>query len=60
MSLLQIILAILFPPLSVFLQRGLGLTLLLNIVLTIIGWIPGVLHALWVGYSGVRTRPVHV
>ncbi|HEX6199691.1 MAG TPA: YqaE/Pmp3 family membrane protein [Thermoanaerobaculia bacterium] len=60
MTLLQIVLAILFPPLSVFLQRGIGLALLLNIVLTIIGWIPGVLHALWVGHAGARTRPVHV
>ena len=55
MSLLQLILAILFPPLSVFLQRGFGGTLLINIVLTIIGWIPGVIHALWVGYSHTPT-----
>ena len=54
MSLLQLILAILFPPLSVFLQAGFGVQLLINIVLTIIGWIPGVLHALWVGYSRHR------
>lgn len=54
MSLLQLILAILFPPLSVFLQVGFGVQLLINIVLTIIGWIPGVLHALWVGYSRHR------
>jgi uncharacterized membrane protein YqaE (UPF0057 family) len=26
-------------------------TLVLNVILTIIGWIPGVLHALWVGYG---------
>lgn len=54
MSLLQIILAILFPPLSVFLQVGVGFQLLLSIVLTIIGWVPGVIHALWVGYSRHR------
>lgn len=51
MSFLQLILAILFPPLSVFLQTGFGLQLLLSIVLTIIGWIPGVIHALWIGYG---------
>jgi uncharacterized membrane protein YqaE (UPF0057 family) len=51
MTALQLILAILFPPLSVFLQRGMSGTLLLNVILTIIGWIPGVLHALWVGYG---------
>lgn len=54
MTALQLILAILFPPLSVFLQRGVSGTLLLNIILTIIGWIPGVLHALWVGYGDSR------
>jgi uncharacterized membrane protein YqaE (UPF0057 family) len=57
MTALQLILAILFPPLSVFLQRGVSGTLLLNVILTIIGWIPGVLHALWVGY-GRSTRTV--
>ena len=58
MTFLQLILAILFPPLSVFLQRGVSGTLVLNIILTIIGWIPGVLHALWVGY-GHNTETVH-
>lgn len=55
MSFLQLILAILFPPLSVFLQTGFGLQLLLSIVLTIIGWIPGVIHALWIGYGRQST-----
>lgn len=58
MSALQLILAILFPPLSVFLQRGVSGTLVLNVILTIIGWIPGVLHALWVGYGSTSTRTV--
>ncbi|MFP3939586.1 MAG: YqaE/Pmp3 family membrane protein [Thermoanaerobaculia bacterium] len=57
MSLLQLVLAILFPPISVFLQTGFGVQLLINVLLTLIGWLPGVIHALWVGFSG--TRPVH-
>ncbi|MCG8464573.1 MAG: YqaE/Pmp3 family membrane protein [Xanthomonadales bacterium] len=42
-----IILAILLPPVAVFLKAGVGKHLLLNIVLCIFFFIPGVLHALW-------------
>ncbi|GHC41471.1 YqaE/Pmp3 family membrane protein [Roseibacillus persicicus] len=45
---IRIILAILLPPLGVFFQVGLGLHFWLNIVLTIAGYIPGIIHALWV------------
>ena len=42
---LIIILNILLPPLAVFLEHGLGRDFLINLLLTIIGWIPGVIHA---------------
>lgn len=42
---LTIILNILLPPLAVYLNHGVGTTLLISIVLTIIGWLPGVIHA---------------
>ena len=45
MSLFTIILNILLPPLAVFMKHGLGTTFLISIVLTVIGWIPGVIHA---------------
>ncbi|SFC04708.1 YqaE/Pmp3 family membrane protein [Zunongwangia sp. SCSIO 43204] len=45
MSILTIILNILLPPLAVYMKHGVGSTLLISIVLTIIGWIPGVIHA---------------
>ncbi|QJP35461.1 YqaE/Pmp3 family membrane protein [Nonlabens sp. Ci31] len=45
MSLLTIILNILLPPLAVFLKHGLGSAFLISLILTIIGWIPGVIHA---------------
>jgi|TARA_R110002124_G_scaffold271766_1_gene440687 uncharacterized membrane protein YqaE (UPF0057 family) len=48
MDLLRIIIAILLPPLGVFLQVGLSKTLLLNIILTLLGYIPGIVHAVWV------------
>jgi uncharacterized membrane protein YqaE (UPF0057 family) len=46
--LLKLILAVLLPPVAVFVSSGIGITLVINIVLTLIGWLPGVIHALWV------------
>lgn len=48
MDLLRILLAILLPPLGVFLQVGLGLQFWLNILLTLLGYIPGIVHAVWI------------
>ena len=48
MDVLRILLAILLPPLGVFLQVGLGLHFWLNIVLTLFGYVPGIIHAIWV------------
>lgn len=48
MDILRIILAIILPPVGVFLQVGIGLHFWLNILLTILGYIPGIIHALWV------------
>ena len=48
MDILRIILAILLPPLGVFLQVGFGKHFWINILLTLLGYIPGIIHALWV------------
>jgi|LFEF01.1.fsa_nt_gb uncharacterized membrane protein YqaE (UPF0057 family) len=48
MSLVMILLVIFLPPVAVAVRQGIGLQLLINIVLTLIGWVPGVIHALWV------------
>ena len=48
MNLLKIVAAIVFPPLGVFLTMGVGQALIINILLTLLGWIPGVIHALWI------------
>ncbi|WP_344786764.1 YqaE/Pmp3 family membrane protein [Postechiella marina] len=45
MSILTIILNILFPPLSVALKHGVSMTLLISILLTLLAWLPGVIHA---------------
>ncbi|VUC24747.1 unnamed protein product [Clonostachys rosea] len=44
----KIIFAIILPPLGVFLERGCGVDLLINIPLTILGWLPGLIHALYI------------
>ena len=48
MDILKIILAILLPPVGVFLEVGLGLHFWLNVLLTILGYLPGVIHAVFI------------
>lgn len=42
-----IILAILLPPVAVFLKNGAGKDLLINVILCLFFYVPGILHALW-------------
>jgi uncharacterized membrane protein YqaE (UPF0057 family) len=42
-----ILLAIFIPPLAAFFVVGLGLHFWLNLLLTLLGGIPGMVHALW-------------
>lgn len=48
MDVLRIILAILLPPLGVFLQVGIGAHFWINILLTLLGYIPGIVHAVYI------------
>lgn len=48
MDIVRILIAILLPPLGVFLQVGIGLQFWLNILLTLLGYIPGIIHAIWI------------
>ena len=55
MDVIRIILSILLPPLGVFLQVGIGMHFWLNIVLTLLGYVPGLVHAIWIiARSGPR------
>ena len=45
---IKIIPAIFLPPVGVLLEVGLGLHFWINIVLTLFGFIPGILQALYV------------
>ncbi|TWU14496.1 Proteolipid membrane potential modulator [Symmachiella macrocystis] len=47
-DIVRILLAILLPPVGVFLQVGFGMHFWLNILLTILGYVPGIIHAVWV------------
>jgi len=48
MDLIRIILTVILPPLGVFLQVGIGKHFWINILLTLLGYIPGVVHGVWV------------
>jgi len=45
---LRVLLSILLPPVGVFLQVGIGSQFWINIVLTLLGYIPGVIHAIYI------------
>jgi uncharacterized membrane protein YqaE (UPF0057 family) len=47
-KLLLIVLAILLPPLAVFLKSGADKHLLINIVLCLFFYVPGIIHSLYV------------
>jgi uncharacterized membrane protein YqaE (UPF0057 family) len=47
-DIIKILFAILLPPLGVFLEVGFKGHFWLNILLTLLGYIPGIVHALYV------------
>ncbi|CAL9727655.1 plasma membrane proteolipid 3 [Monosporozyma unispora] len=50
-TLINAVIAILLPPLAVFIADGLGGTFFIDLVLTIFAWIPGVLFALYIVFA---------
>lgn len=53
-TLLHIIIAILLPPVAVFLKRGAGMELIISVVLTIFFYIPGVIYALLIVLGKIK------
>lgn len=45
---IRILLSIVLPPVGVFFEVGLGLHFWLNILLTLLGYVPGIIHAVWI------------
>lgn len=54
MSIINLILAIFLPPVGAFLQVGFTKHFFLNILLTLIGGLPGMVHAIWLVASNKR------
>lgn len=48
MDLFKLIFAILLPPLGVFMEVGIKGAFWLNILLTLLGYLPGIIHAVWI------------
>ena len=45
---IKVLFALVFPPMAVLLDKGCNIDFLLNILLTCIGYLPGMIHALFV------------
>ncbi len=45
---IQVLISVFVPPLGVFLHSGIGFSLILNIILTLLGFFPGLIHAILV------------
>jgi uncharacterized membrane protein YqaE (UPF0057 family) len=54
MIIIKLIAALILPPLAAFMQVGLGMHFWLNIILTLFGWIPGLIHALYLILTDVK------
>lgn len=54
MDIIRTILSIILPPVGVFLQVGIGKHFWINIVLTLLGYLPGIIHAIWVIWTFPR------
>ncbi|KAJ3513147.1 hypothetical protein NLJ89_g3114 [Agrocybe chaxingu] len=51
-----ILVAIIFPPAAGAIVTGCSCDLLINILLTILGYIPGLLHAFWLIYNKMQAE----
>ena len=47
-DLLRVLLSVLLAPLGVFLQEGIGTQFWINVLLTLLGYVPGLVHAVWI------------
>ena len=57
MILLKLILAVFFPPLAMVLHVGLGKHFWINILLTLLGFVPGIIHAFIIILRGMSSSP---
>jgi len=57
-TLLLAIVAVLLPPLAVALKVGLGAHFWINLVLTLLFWAPGMVHALLIVFEAIPAHRV--
>ncbi|GAA5880817.1 hypothetical protein JCM16303_005128 [Sporobolomyces ruberrimus] len=55
-DILLILIAIIFPPVAAGMLTGCSCDLLINIALTLLGYIPGHLHAFWLIYKNAQAE----
>jgi uncharacterized membrane protein YqaE (UPF0057 family) len=55
MLVLKIIITILLPPLGVALEVGISTHFWINLILTLLGYLPGLIHGLWI----ILSKPRH-
>lgn len=56
MDALRVVLAVLFPPIGAFLRVGFSGHFFLNLILTFVGYVPGLVHAVWLIAQGSDLR----
>ncbi len=58
LELITLIATVLLPPLGVAMKKGLGSDFLINLVLTILFFVPGLIHGIYVNYLQGGTRSI--
>ncbi len=58
-DIIRIIAAIILPPLGVAMQVGLSFHFWINILLTLLGFIPGIIHALYIILTRGPSQPAN-
>ncbi|CAG7847059.1 SubName: Full=Uncharacterized protein {ECO:0000313/EMBL:CCA77029.1} [Serendipita indica DSM 11827] len=58
-DILLILVAILFPPAAVAFMTGCSCDLLINVALTLLGYIPGHIHAFWIIYKRMKAEETY-
>ncbi|MEM7688401.1 MAG: YqaE/Pmp3 family membrane protein [Pseudomonadota bacterium] len=56
LEILTLIATVLFPPLGVALKKGLGSDFLINLILTLLFFVPGLIHGIYVNYIAGGSR----
>lgn len=58
LELIALIATILIPPLGVALKKGLGTDFWINLILTLLFFVPGLIHAIYVNYLKGGSRAI--